>query len=355
MRCNKIAKKCNKSGDAACFFTGDVIFLPEEGGGHMRKKTGPGVRDIAAELGLNISTVSRALNRSYLISRDTTELVLRKAHEMGYHFERARKCIVVLLPSSRTELAWYSLSLINALQKRLSETPYYWEFVNEDKADIIQERSVSGIISLEFTLRIAGMINRKYNIPLVCINNASSHTDNAWSVNSDAENGIRKAFRCLHEYGHRRIAFIATGGTSFVGGRRRQAFEKVVDECGLRETCIFVPGDVESCHGIVLDLYRRGITGIIADGESVGLGIWNSLNFCKIEIPRRMSLVAWEVPYVSRMVRPAITTVEQDFNLIAEKAVALLEARFRGETPGNDLTVPYRLHMRETVHIPRDV
>lgn len=183
----------------------------------MRKKSGPGVRDIAAELGLNISTVSRALNRSYLISRDTTELVLRKAHEMGYHFERTRKCIVVLLPSGNTELAWYSLSLINALQKRLSETPYYWEFVNEDKADIIQERSVSGIISLEFTLRIAGMINRKYNIPLVCINNASSHADNAWSVNSDAEDGVRKAFLCLREYGHRSIAFISTSGMSFAG------------------------------------------------------------------------------------------------------------------------------------------
>ena len=321
----------------------------------MRKKSGPGVRDIAAELGLNISTVSRALNRSYLISRDTTELVLRKAHEMGYHFERTRKCIVVLLPSGNTELAWYSLSLINALQKRLSETPYYWEFVNEDKADIIQERSVSGIISLEFTLRIAGMINRKYNIPLVCINNASSHADNAWSVNSDAEDGIRKAFRCLHEYGHGSIAFVSTGGTSFVGKRRRQAFGEVAEEYGLLETCISVPGDVGSYHGIVLDLYRRGITGIIADGESAGLGIWNSLHFCKIEVPRQMSLVAWEMPYVSKLVKPAITTVEQDFKLIAEKAVALLEARFRGETPGGDFTVPYRLHMRETVHIPRDV
>ena len=86
----------------------------------MRKKTGPGIRDIAAALGLNISTVSRALNRSYLISRDTTELVLRKAHEMGYHFQRARKCIVVLLPSSRLELAWYSISMLNALQRHLS-------------------------------------------------------------------------------------------------------------------------------------------------------------------------------------------------------------------------------------------
>ena len=321
----------------------------------MRKKTGPGIRDIAAALGLNISTVSRALNRSYLISRDTTELVLRKAHEMGYHFQRARKCIVVLLPSSQLELAWYSISMLNALQRHLSRTQYDWEFVNEDKIGIIQERSVSGIISLEFKLRIADMINKKYNIPLVCINNASSHVDNARSVNSDDENGIRKAFLCLHEFGHRNIAFIAVGGISFEGRCRREAFEKIVDEYNLRDSCVSVPGDVGNYHGIVLNLYRRGITGIIADGESAGLGIWNSLNFCEIEVPRQMSLVAWEMPYVSKMVKPAITTVEQNFDLIAEKAVSLLEAQFHGETSVNDFSVPYLLHMRETVHIPRDV
>ena len=49
----------------------------------MRKPSGLGVREIAKKLNLNISTVSRALNGSYQISKDTTELVLRTANEMG--------------------------------------------------------------------------------------------------------------------------------------------------------------------------------------------------------------------------------------------------------------------------------
>jgi DNA-binding LacI/PurR family transcriptional regulator len=321
----------------------------------MRKKTAISIRDIAEELNLNISTVSRALNRSYLISKTTTELVLRKAHEMGYHFQTQRKNIAILLPPSNVELAWYSINMLNALQKRLNKTDYYWEFINEDKIDIIQERSISGIISLEFAQHIAKKLNKNYNIPLVCINNASSHIDNVYSVNSDAENAIRTAFKCLYEYGHRNVAFITSGGMSFIGKKRKAAFEKIIEEYGLQENCVSVADRVRNYHGIVLELYKKGITAIITDGESAGLTIWNSLNFCKIDMPGKMSLIAWEMPYVSKMVNPAISTVEQDFNMIAEKAVYLLEAQFKNVSISEDILVPYQLHLRDTVSIPREI
>ena len=321
----------------------------------MRKKSSINIRDIARELGLNISTVSRALNRSYLISDNTTKLVLRKAHEMGYHFEQTKKNIVILLPSSDTEFAWYSISLINALQKHLSETEYYWEFINEDKIDIIQERSVAGIISLEFTHHIAIQITQKYNLPLVCINNAANHIENVYSVNSDAESALRLSFNCLYEHGHKNIAFIAYGATSFAGQKRLIAFEKIINEYKLQDSCIIIRNNVNNYHGIILDLYKRGITGIISDGESAGLMIWNSLNFCNIEVPKQMSLITWEMPHVSNRVNPAVTTVQQNFDMIAKKAVHLLKIQFKKEQIKEDISVPYLLHMRDTVSIPREI
>ena len=102
-------------------------------------------------------------------------------------------------------------------------------------------------------------------------------------------------------------------------------------------------------------MYKKGITGIISDGESAGLRIWNSLKFCKIEVPKQMSLVAWEIPHVSELVNPAITTVQQNFDMIAEKAVYLLEAQFKKEQINEDISVPYLLHMRDTVSIPREL
>lgn len=319
----------------------------------MRKKSQISIRDIARELGLNISTVSRALNRSYRVSKETTEMVLRKAHEMGYHFQKINKNIVILLPSPKVELAWYSINMINALQGRLKDTDYLWEFINEDNIRIIQERSVSGIISLGFTQHIAQKISNEYNIPLICINNASSFVDNVYSVNSDAENAIRLAFKCLYEYGHRNIAFVSSSRESFAGKKRISALAKSIEEYGLNDKSLVVTASPQSCnHGLVLDLYQKGITGIIADGESSGLKIWNSLNYCKIAVPKKMSLITWEMPYVSQLVYPAITTVEQDFKRIAEKAIYLLEMRLRNEKITMNIDVPYQLHLRDTVSIP---
>ena len=319
----------------------------------MRKKSGVNIRDIAAELDLNISTVSRALNGSFLISRETTELVQHKAHEMGYQFQRMKKNIVILLPSSDSELAWYSLSLINALQTCLCQTEYCWEFITEDNIDLIQERSIAGMISLVYLPHLFLKVSAKYNIALVCINNTSRPSDNVYSVNSDAVNAVSKAFNCLVEYGHKNIAFVSQNGGSFAEKNRQAAFVSISKKYGLQNSCFIVPANVDNCHGIVLDLYKKGVTGIITDGESAGLKIWNSLNFCKIDVPRQMSLIAWEIPHVSGMVSPAITTVEQDFSQLAEKALQLLENRWNNNRQMSDIQVPYLLHLRDTVSIPR--
>ncbi|MBR1952462.1 MAG: LacI family DNA-binding transcriptional regulator [Lentisphaeria bacterium] len=319
----------------------------------MRKKSGVNIRDIAAELDLNISTVSRALNGSFLISRETTELVQHKAHEMGYQFQRMKKNIVILLPSSDSELAWYSINLINALQNRLRQTAYRWEFITEDNIDLIQERSIAGMISLVYLPHVFLKISAKYNIALVCINNTSRPSDNVYSVNSDAVNAVSKAFNCLVEYGHKNIAFASQNGGSYAEKNRQAAFVSISKKYGLQNSCFVVSAKVDNCHGIVLDLYKKGVTGIITDGESAGLKIWNSLNFCKIDVPRQMSLIAWEIPHVSGMVSPAITTVEQDFSQLAGKALQLLENRWNNDRQMSDIQVPYLLHLRDTVSIPR--
>lgn len=320
----------------------------------MRKPSGLGVREIAKKLNLSISTVSRALNRSYQISKETTELVLRTANEMGYHKQNAKKCIVVVLPASTAELAWYSISLINALIVSMKQRDYYWEFVNADRIDIIQERSVTGMISMDYTGKIAKKISEKYNIPLVCINDASEHSDNIYSVSSDPSSAIKLSFGCLYDYGHRCIAYISNSPNSYAGVRRKKAFLEVVAEHGLENRCIYVAEDAISYHGIIHELRKKGVTGIITDGESTGLVIYNSLNFCNLPIPKKMSLITWEQPYVSSLIHPELTTVEQNFPVLAEKSVQMLESLIRHENVTEDVSVPYCLHLRKSVSIPRN-
>ena len=109
----------------------------------------------------------------------------------------------------------------------------------------------------------------------------------------------------------------------------------------------------EHNYGLVLDLLRDGITAIISDGESAGLQIFNALNFCKIRIPRDMSLITWELPHVSSLLSPPVTTVAQDFEQLAEQAISRLECQLNDEIPYQDIAVPYKLFLRESVALRR--
>ncbi len=319
----------------------------------MRKPSGLGVREIARKLNLNISTVSRALNHSYQVSKETTELVLRTANEMGYHKQQTRKSIVVLLPDSSLKLAWYTMNLVNALQESLRSKNYYWEFISSDRCDIIQERFVSGIISIDYTGCNAEKVSRKFDIPLVCINDAPNPRADVYSVYSDERSAFTLAFDCLYDYGHRNIAFISTGGKSIAAKQRKEAFADAVSMRKLEDRCLFMNDPVQSYHGMVRELALKGITAIIVDGETVGLSIFKSLNFCKLTIPKKMSLITWEIPFVSGMLNPELTTVEQNFPELAEKAVQMLESLVRKDTPVGNMDVPYRIHLRGSVSIPR--
>lgn len=318
----------------------------------MRKQKGLGVREIAARLNVNISTVSRALNNDGRISMEMMSAVHRMANELGYH-PKTRKTIAIILPATRCEFAWYTLNLLNALTKSLEDKEYYWEFINSDKIDILLERSLCGLISIDFNQHIAREISRKFLLPLVCINDAPDHLNNVFSVNSDASSAITLAFQCLYNYGHRKIAFLSHGSASFSGKRRKEIFLKIAEKYKLEDQCRYLPLDDCILHGAISNFYEEGITGIIADGESQGITVLNSLKYCKIPVPRKMSLITWEMPYVSQFMDPSITTVSQDFDSLAENAVNMLETILNKKIISEDVLVPYHLNLRASVALPR--
>ena len=83
------------------------------------------MKDIAREMGLAVSTVSKALNRSSEISEATVAAVWEKAAEMGYFSRRIcdkrMKTIGVLLPEVRSH---YYAEMMHALSRELEKEGY---------------------------------------------------------------------------------------------------------------------------------------------------------------------------------------------------------------------------------------
>ena len=318
----------------------------------MRKAKGLGVREIAAKLNVSISTVSRALNNDSRISDETIETILKTANEMGYHHPKNRKTIGVILPDSQFDLELYSVNMINSLMRALRKRNYFWEFVNCDKTDILQERSLSGLILMDYSQSIAREIRGKYQKAIVCINNKPYHHENVYSVNSDASSAIYLSFKHLYEYGHRKIAFLPCCNDSFSEVKRKNFFLETAEKYKIAQECLYLPWKDIALYGLIHELYKNGFTGIIADGETEGLAVLNALKYCKISVPRKMSLITWETPFVSRFMDPPITTVGQNFDALAENAVELLERSMNRKPISDDILVPYHLYLRSSVALP---
>ncbi len=318
----------------------------------MRKKKNTGLREIAERTGFNIGTVSRALNGRPGISPENARRILDIAYKMGY-CGSAEKRVAVILPPISTELQWYSLALINAVRKEAARRAVFLELVFADQADRMLERSVSGILSLDYkNVSLHKLCEVK---PFVTINNFSNIPADMYSVSSDMKNGISQAVRLLYSYGHRKIGLYISGDRTQNSIELEKSYREELFARGMKGESLW--GLLEEkthfyAYGSIRSLLEKGITAIIANSESASSQILAGIRLCGKRVPEEVSLITWEVPLFSKFQDPPLTTVSQDFPKLAETAFDLLDRIERKENPPLVHSVDCILTERNSVALP---
>lgn len=166
----------------------------------MKKKVT--VYDIAKELNISSSTVSRVLNNSNLISNKRSEEILEIAKKLGYekrvikkHASRAILNIYIFLPNSKNRLSHYFYNyseLIESVQKGFGDVKInFITRVNDNNVDFFKIKKsahIDGCI-FSFTLPSKNMaeILRDKNIPFIELNRNSGLGS---SVSFDIDKGM---------------------------------------------------------------------------------------------------------------------------------------------------------------------
>lgn len=191
--------------------------------------------DIARELGVSQSAVSRVLNgkEDGLVAEDKAAMIKRTANEMGYKINlaavglRKRKSYVIGILSLSPRDSFYG-KLVADFQHLISRTEYiatfaFWENLEEAEQATkhILSRQVDAIITCE-----PQFLPQNIKIPVVSYCNYDERFDN---VSYDYEYSFRLRVNYLMELGHRNIAYMG----DFQDRGRKIAFHKVVDESGL--------------------------------------------------------------------------------------------------------------------------
>jgi len=285
--------------------------------------------------------------------------ILETVRQLGGTSRSKLQLIAFIVPDENFKLMGYSIRILEELRREAAERGYYWELISAGQLDILDERSVTGVISLDYRNRIAKKWSNRV-FPLVCINDAARYLDGVYAVYSDETSGIRHAVNHLIGFGHQRIGLLQIGGkTVRASSHREESFFKLGELYHCRETFFSewgcVPVDDMTCPTVVdgaLDrLLKHKVTAIVTPGETAIYDLLDALRRRKLSIPKHLSVVAWE-SHISRFLTPPMTTVEQNFPELARLAMEILEAQIKHLTIPQSDGVPYLFHLRESVTVP---
>ena len=302
--------------------------------------------DLAAELGCSVAAVSYALNDRPGVSEKLRERVRELVRERNY--EPLRPRIAVLMTDAGLSLGFYMFSLLNSLRGEAKRRGHQLLIVSRNDLSLLEDRMVSGALSLDFMHEIGRLFPKLKNMPLVCLNDLPNTLENVSTVHSDDEEGIRRALDYLVDRGHRRIGLFCAASLS--GDDRLKpflAYRRFGTEVKLHvEPLEFHHKSTVSCR--MEAMLEHKVTAILVSGERYGMEAYGALARLGKRVPEDVSVIGWENPGFSEHQIPPMTSLEQDFRGIASAAFDMLEKKIRGEQTGN-VFIPYKFHIRGSV------
>lgn len=176
------------------------------------------IKDIAARLGVSISTVSKGLNGASDISEELRQTVLDTAVEMGYSTKRSRKVenrkLALFIENMNYEsIDEFGYDVVlgfkqNAFKHKwdVDIIPVTPQLQAEEKYDTyILKNGYCGAFLVGFALHDEWMQQLKNTtMPTVLFDNYIENNPNVAYVGTDSYEGIDMAVKHLHNLGHKK-------------------------------------------------------------------------------------------------------------------------------------------------------
>lgn len=182
------------------------------------------IKDIARELGIHHSTVSRALRFSQDIKAETRESIIKYASENGYQVNRSAlqlrgdksNIIGVIVPNVHHSFFSNFISIITrlAFEAGYIVTVFQSEESVEQEKEIIKsiiQQNIAGVIaslSMETTNVSHFQLLDQYRIPLVCFDRINTSLLKS-TVVLDNKSALNNVVLQLHSKGCSRIAYLS--------------------------------------------------------------------------------------------------------------------------------------------------
>lgn len=330
------------------------------------------MRDVAKLAGVSQPTVSRVLNQTNTtisISEETRSKVMAAVEELDYRPNvlarglRTQQTQMIAVMIADISNSFYH-PIVRGIQDVAREYGYDVMIANSDHihsneihfCEAVSRRPVDGIIMvpIHLTTKDLGDFINRINVPLAVLGQHINHPQIDVVFMHD-EKAVYDATRWLiEERQHRRIGFIGVPDDLPPGPRRFQGFMKALDEAGLSiQPQHIVTGDfsMESGRQAAYDLIRAGEppSVVVALNDLMAIGAILGFQEQGYHVPDDIAVLGFDNIPESEIVRPTLTTIEQDSMDIGRKLATCLFRRIEDPTlPQRWLESPARLIKRDS-------
>lgn len=296
-----------------------------------------GVRDVAALAGVSRQTVSRVLNDHPDVAPETKVRVLQAMHELDYRMNNAARALGTRRSRTLGVLASDALQFgpsrsIAAIENAARAAGYWVSAAFADAGDDesvisavehLVAQGVEGIVVVAPHARtLRALDTLRAGVPVVILHSAG-RGQRGLSVDQAA--GARLAVAALADAGHRRIAHLAGPADWLEAESRAEGYAAELAHRGLGPALVLA-GDwtARSGYEATPAVLSADVTAVFAANDQMALGLLGGLRQAGVSVPEQVSIVGFDDVPDAAYYSPQLTTVRQDFEELARRAVAAL-------------------------------
>lgn len=303
------------------------------------------LKELAQQLNLSISTVSKALNDSYEITPQTKKRVQDLADALHYQpnpyarslRKQKSKTIAVIIPEIANNFFTLAINGIESIARQhgyhvliyLTHEDYQKEV---EITQLLQNGRVDGVL-MSLSSNNKNENEHLYDLhkkmlPLVFFDRVFDDLEAAKVTTDDYESGY-KATAHLIEQGCKRIAHLAMSKELSIGKKRMEGYIQALKDHQLpvkEDLIIECVDNLEMNYAFTRELLERKDRpdGIFAAVEKLAINTYQACAELRISIPEDIKVISFANLETAAFLAPSLTTITQPAFEIGKQAASIL-------------------------------
>ena len=302
------------------------------------------IKELARELKLSVSTISKALHDSHEISDNTKRRVLDTAERLNYVPNpyasslrgRKSKNIGVVIPEVAD--SFFSLA-INGIESVAKEKGYHvlicltHESFENEKTILkeFQGGRVDGVlmsVSRETSQsdHIKDLISN--GVPLIFFDRICEDVETAKITTDDFESGY-KAAKHLIQQGCDKIAFLSISKSLSISNNRLEGYLQALEDSKLKadeKHIVLCTNDADQNYPLIKKLLQQKnkVNGVVASVEKLTTPVYKACEALELKIPKDVKVVCFSNLETASILNPSLTTITQPAFEMGKMAATIL-------------------------------